>query len=870
VTTATNGFSRDARSAVEVYLQQGRAPIPLPSRSKKPVIDGWQNLRLTADTIDHHFPDGPPCNIGILTGTPSGGLIDIDLDAMEAVRAAPHLLPPTSMLSGRAGKPKSHYWYVVDDPPEKASEKYKDLIQQRNHQEDDEADEERCCLVELRSTGGQTVVPPSVHDRTGELLVWHSFGEPARVELEQLDKAVRRVAAAASIARYWPPVGVRHDLALGIAGGVLRAGWSVEEAEAFVEAVCVAAKTGKVDAKVKTVQGTKKKLDAGDEHVTGWTRAAELMGEHGRAVVRQVREWLAIAEPTAKAPPKPVPRLIEPYRPFPMATLPEPIRSYVRQAAGSLGCDPAFAALPVLAVVASAIGNARTIRLKLGWDEPSIVWSLIVGDSGTLKSPAWRKSVGHLFALQKRHFEEYKRERAKYEEDLADYQEKKRKAKHDGTNPGEPPVPPVQKRVVCSDITIERVAEILEDNPRGVLVTRDELSAWFGSFTRYKGKNGGSDLPNWLEIQHAGPIIYDRKTGDRRTIFVPRAVASVTGGIQPGVLIRTVTLEFLEAGLLGRFVLAMPPKKPKRWSEVGIHPDVDKAFRELLDDLLALNMDEDEGDDDEARAKVPHALRLTPDAKRVWVEFYNQWGDEQAAAEGEMAAAYSKLEAYAARFALLHHVVSRVARNEDDNDPIEPESVHAGIALCRWFAAEARRIYATLTESQQERDTRRLIEFIQARGGRISVRILRRSNDRKYPTSEHAEAALEGLVQANLGEWADVPPTAKGGRPTREFVLHPTPAKTAETSEPDADETVGPPAETPANTSPGSEIPRAPEGFGGFGDCQVKDQAPEQAPDRPGGFCQAHGEAPSGFGGHPPGALEEGADDDDLVEGDIP
>ena len=59
------------------------------------------------------------------------------------------------------------------------------------------------------------------------------------------------------------------------------------------------------------------------------------------------------------------------------------------------------------------------------------------------------------------------------------------------------------------------------------------------------------------------------------------------------------------------------------------------------------------------------------EAKAVWIVFYNSWAQEQAAAEGEMAAAYSKLEAYAARFTLLHHVVSRVARGEDDKVPIE-------------------------------------------------------------------------------------------------------------------------------------------------------------------------------------------------------
>jgi hypothetical protein len=62
MTTANlNGaFPRDARSAAERYLAKGLAPIPLAHRSKKPGYDGWQALRVTADTLDKHFPAGEP------------------------------------------------------------------------------------------------------------------------------------------------------------------------------------------------------------------------------------------------------------------------------------------------------------------------------------------------------------------------------------------------------------------------------------------------------------------------------------------------------------------------------------------------------------------------------------------------------------------------------------------------------------------------------------------------------------------------------------------------------------------------------------------------------------------------------------------
>src|SRR5205807_1633456 len=129
----------------------------------------------------------------------------------------------------------------------------------------------------------------------------------------------------------------------------------------------------------------------------------------------------------------------------------------------------------------------------------------------------------------------------------------------------------------------------------------------------------------------------------------------------------------------------------------------------------------------------------------------------QAAVDGELAASFSKLEGYAARLALVHHVVDRVAQHESDHCPIGRTSMEAGIALSQWFAGEARRIYSTLGETIQETETRRLVEFIESRGGQISARELQRSSERKYPRAETAEAALQALVEAELAGWCERP-----------------------------------------------------------------------------------------------------------------
>jgi len=167
------------RLAADRYVRRGWSVIPVPHRSKNPGFDGWQLLRLTAKTIHDHF-NGQPQNIGVLLGEPSGWLVDVDLDHPRAVELAAQFLPPTPAIFGRAGKARSHWLYRTTGPV--ATKKHKS--------------KSAGMLVELRSTGAQTVFPPSTHE-SGEAIVWVDEGaEPASVAPEALLDCVKRLAEA--------------------------------------------------------------------------------------------------------------------------------------------------------------------------------------------------------------------------------------------------------------------------------------------------------------------------------------------------------------------------------------------------------------------------------------------------------------------------------------------------------------------------------------------------------------------------------------------------------------------------------------------------------------------------------------------------
>lgn len=460
------------------------------------------------------------------------------------------------------------------------------------------------------------------------------------------------------------------------------------------------------------------------------------------------------------------------FRPFPVDVLPEPIRGFVNARARAIGCDPSYLALPLLTAVAAAIGNTRRLELKRGWSAPPILWGAIVGESGTAKTPAFKLVMRPIRERQRKALDRYMEAMKEFETEFArwekDYAAWKRSKNATGDPPSRPD-PPQAVRFVVSDTTVEALAPILLANPRGLLLARDELAGWIGSFDRYAAKGkGGADAANWLSMFNAESNIVDRKTGIPRTIHVPQAAICVSGGIQPVILQRALSIEHRESGLAARLLLTCPPRKAKHWTEADIDPEAEAELVRLFDQLYELAGSI--GDDGDAR---PVLVRLSSDAKAAWKAYYNAHNVEQADLTGDMAAAWSKLEEYAARLALVIHFIRWAANDPNlaDADIVDSMSMNAGITLAKWFKHEALRVYAMLDESDTERDERRLLDWIGRKGGPVKAREVQQGC-RWLKDPGAAETALDELAKAGRGAWQNSPPTAKGGRPAQVFVLY--------------------------------------------------------------------------------------------------
>jgi len=456
------------------------------------------------------------------------------------------------------------------------------------------------------------------------------------------------------------------------------------------------------------------------------------------------------------------PRDVLEWEPFPLGVLPEVAGAFVRSAADSIGCDPAFVALPLLSALAAAVGNTRRLAVKGGWLEPPVLWSCVVAESGSQKTPAFNEATQFLSKRQELAFSAHAEQMRNHDADLAHYDAELaawKQAVRKGNAGDAPirPVAPVATRYLVNDTTIEALVPILVGNPRGVLVAVDEQAGWLASFDQYKAGRGGADAPKWLSMHSAGGVVSDRKSSG--TLFVPSAAVSVCGGIQPGALRRAIGTTHVENGMLARLLVAMPPRRAKVWHDTQLDLFAVDAMKTVFDVLLDVS----------PAATGEHAVSdLTFEAGKAWKRFYNQHGQEQNEATGAVASMLAKIEAAAARLALVVHCV-RQAAGEKLPHRVDEVSVEAGVVLARWFAREARRVYGVLGAGEAADgaagDAAEAFRWIESRGGYATVRDLAHGLRRFRKDVGKAEKVARRLVADGRAIWETTTPGDAGGRP---------------------------------------------------------------------------------------------------------
>ena len=287
-------------AAVDAYLN-GFTPLPVLAGAKRPSISTWQRVRWQeppteagAEEVRRRFEEyaaGGATNLGVSLGEPSGDLIDVDIDHPAATRLRHYFLPRTAARHGRATNPDSHYWYIAIEGTLPGTRRFKIP---------DADDPARTTVsVELRTTGAQTVVPPSIHPDTAEQYEWveQPWGGdegPALIDGKVLTVQVALLALGAALIDKWPRQGGRHDAYVALAGGLLRYGDGVHpfwerNAEVLIRALAQAThdEDGPDTRVNESIGTTLRKLREGAP-VQGFPTLASIIGEPHAEMARRL------------------------------------------------------------------------------------------------------------------------------------------------------------------------------------------------------------------------------------------------------------------------------------------------------------------------------------------------------------------------------------------------------------------------------------------------------------------------------------------------------------------------------------------------------------------------------------------------------
>ena len=331
-----------------------------------------------------------------------------------------------------------------------------------------------------------------------------------------------------------------------------------------------------------------KETDFNDLHQRAGLEAVQACFDAAEAVVADAT-LTQLEDADAWESPQFLPDALPPVAPFDAELLPQALRGWIVDIAERMQCPPDFPAVGAITALSGLIGARAVVSPKQhdDWRVVPNLWGLIVGRPGVMKSPALGEVLKPLHRLESDEREQWQAAHEAWELDckvaeLAAKQNEKQAANVAAKDPAkarallapvDQPTEPTMRRYVVNDSTVEALADLLVENPWGLLVYRDEVHGLLCSMDR-QGQEGarGFYLTGYDGNQgHAVDRI------GRGHSYVPRVCLAMLGGIQPGkvqsYVREAVTGGAGDDGLLQRFGLAVWPDIQQEFKLVDRWPD---------------------------------------------------------------------------------------------------------------------------------------------------------------------------------------------------------------------------------------------------------------------------------------------------------
>ena len=478
---------------------------------------------------------------------------------------------------------------------------------------------------------------------------------------------------------------------------------------------------------------------------------------------------------------------------LPAEMIPVRLRTWLTDIANRVAIPLEMVAVPAMVGLGAVVGRTLSIRPSR-FDDYVVVpnlWGAVVARPGFMKSHAIGEALKPLGQLARTSHERFlsesdlaeaKRARIRAEIDALQTELKQSVKRGDDATGLEVSIAMKQaqlrdsdiheRRYLTHDVTVEKLGELLKDNPRGLLLLRDELAGWLQILSR-PGREGEREF--YLEAWNGtGSYTVDRI--GRGTLHIPSLTLSIIGGIQPGKLHFYIAGAMSggagDDGLLQRFQLLvwpdglgpwqMPTDWPDRRAKVAV-VELFKALDQIDSSSVGAVTDDDE---------VPY-LRFSPGAQHV----YDLWRDvlerrlrsDDLSHTPSFASHIAKYRSLMPALALVFHLVETAG--QEHCGLVSEFAARLAAEWCAYLELHARKVYREeLNRSVSAAHLlAKRIESGEFLDGQTRRDIYRR-NWKGLNSPESVRVGLDELVAAS---WVRVEKLQTDGRPKEIIRLHP-------------------------------------------------------------------------------------------------
>lgn len=373
---------------------------------------------------------------------------------------------------------------------------------------------------------------------------------------------------------------------------------------------------------------------------------------------------------------------------FPIEVFPEDLQRVAHSFSRAFRVPVSAILSGMLTLLSVALGNTVRVSPKEGWHVPLFIWLVIIGRSGSGKSPFVSKLTE---PISKKEAIEAK----KYNDAMREYE--KAIAIKKGIDK------PERVSYLATDATVEALAEVMKDSPRGVLMNQDEFSGFMLGLGQYK--RGGNDVQQYLEIFNCKPVHIKRK---KVYIDAPNTGCAIIGGIQPKILPKIFKDTEFDIGLVPRIIFSDMGDYWVKHTDYSVSNEDMRIWYGYIarayDNKLSLDSN------DICEYKI---INFTKEARKRFIQFQNEYEQKKHIEGGAMEVFVPKLFDYCSKFSGLLSFL----RDEKD---VGINTLEDGIKITDYYAGQARQMISQYGKSESLNCIqKRILDCLYALSGKV-------------------------------------------------------------------------------------------------------------------------------------------------------